>query len=123
VLIASPFQGQAYALVTIERGHIRSHEVILLTSNSTVYQLPITSDMVPNVYLFVTIVKGVDDANPRPIFAWVVELAVDASALSLNVEVTPDRSQVGPGEQVAYTVRHHRCERPTRQRGGIALVE
>jgi uncharacterized protein YfaS (alpha-2-macroglobulin family) len=81
VLIASPFQGQAYALVTVERGHIRSHEVVLLTSNSTIYELPITPDMAPNVYLFITIVKGVDDTNPRPDFrVGLAQIEVDVSA-------------------------------------------
>ena len=66
MLIASPFQGEAYALVTVERGSIRSQEVVLLTNNSTVYQLPITPDMAPNVYISVLVVKGVDDYQPAP---------------------------------------------------------
>ncbi|HNT24855.1 MAG TPA: Ig-like domain-containing protein [Anaerolineales bacterium] len=106
VLIASPFQGQAYALVTVERGHVRSHEVILLTSNSMIYELPITPDMAPNVYLFITIIKGVDETSPRPDFrVGLAEIKVDASNQALTVEVTPDREQAGPGDEVTYTVR------------------
>jgi len=106
VLIASPFQGEAYALVTVERGKIRFQEVIQLTSNSTVYELPITSDMAPNAYISVLIIKGVDENNPRPNFKMGVrEIQVDASQKMLQVELIPDRTLVGPGEQVGFTVR------------------
>lgn len=108
ILIASPFQGEAYALVTVERGRIRRQEVILLTSNSTVYRLPVTSDLAPNAYLSVLVVKGVDDHNPRPNFKMgIVELHVNTEQQSLQVEIIPNRSSVGPGEQVTYDVRTH----------------
>ncbi len=66
VLIASPFEGQTYALVTVERGKIRSQDVILLTNNSTVYELPVTPDMAPNVFISVLVIKGVDAYQPAP---------------------------------------------------------
>ncbi len=106
ILIASPFQGEAYALVTVERGLIRSQEVIRLESNSTVYALPVTEDMAPNVFVSVVVVKGVDETNPRPNFKMgIVELAVDTGRQELTVEVTPNVETAGPGDQVVYTVR------------------
>ncbi len=106
VLIASPFEGDAYALVTVERGKIRFQEVIQLTSNSTIYELPITPDLAPNAYVSVLIIKGVDENNPRPNFKMGVrEIQVDASQKMLQVQLIPDRSLVGPGEQVGFTVR------------------
>lgn len=106
VLIASPFQGEAYALVTVERGKIRYQEVIQLTSNSTIYELPITADLAPNAYVSVLIIKGVDENNPRPNFKMGVrEIQVDASQKMLQVQLIPDRALVGPGEQVGFTVR------------------
>ena len=68
ILIASPFEGQAYALVTVERGKVRHQEVVLLTNNSTVYQLPVTPDLVPNAFISVLVVKGVDANQPAPEF-------------------------------------------------------
>ena len=65
-LIASPFKGSVYALVTVERGHVRSADVVELKQNSTIYSLPITADMAPNVYLSVVLIKGVDDTSPIP---------------------------------------------------------
>jgi alpha-2-macroglobulin len=106
ILIASPFQGETYALVTVERGRIRSQEVLLLTNNSTIYNLPIGADLAPNVYISVMVVKGVDETNPRPNFKMgITEIQVDTREQTLSVEVTPDRETAGPGEQVQYTVR------------------
>ena len=66
ILIPSPFQGEATALVTVERGRIRSHQVLKLTSNSTIFRLPITPDFAPDVFVSVVIIKGVDANNPPP---------------------------------------------------------
>jgi uncharacterized protein YfaS (alpha-2-macroglobulin family) len=106
ILIASPFEGEAYALVTVERGKIRRQEVVLLTNNSTVYELPITPDMAPNAFISVLVVKGVDATNPRPNFKMgIKEIKVNPEQQALQVQIAPDRSVVGPGEQVSFNVR------------------
>ena len=66
ILIASPFQGSAIALVTVERGHIKQYDVVTLDSNSHIYNLPISGKMAPNIMVSVMIVKGVDENNPYP---------------------------------------------------------
>ncbi|MBN1123205.1 MAG: Ig-like domain-containing protein [Anaerolineae bacterium] len=106
ILIASPFQGSdVKALVSIERGSLLTHEVITLTNNSTVYKLPITGDLAPNIYVSVVIVKGVDDTNPVPAFkVGLTEIVVEPVEQTLNVTVTPDSDMVGPREEVTYTV-------------------
>jgi len=105
MLIASPFQGEAYALVTVERGRVRSQEVVLLKGNSTVYDLPITDDMAPVVYASVVIVKGVDETNPRPSYKiGMARLNVESRKQFLQVKVTPDTKEARPGGQVTYTV-------------------
>jgi len=105
ILIASPFQGANYALVTVERGRIRHQEVILLESNSTLYQLPITADMAPGVYLSVVVIKGVSADSPRPNFKiGMAEIKVNTEYQELQVSVTADRDDAGPGDQVTYTV-------------------
>jgi len=106
ILIASPFEGPAYALITLERGLIQHEEVMLLENNSTIYRLPITPEMAPNAYVSVLVVKGVDEANPRPNFKMgVLELKVSTRDQQLQVEIAPDRSEAGPGDQVTYHVR------------------
>lgn len=105
ILIASPFQGESYALVAVERGHIRSSEVVLLTSNSYIYKLPISADMAPNIYVSVTIIKGADESGPPDFRVGIAEFDVETNQQNLNVEIIPDEEQVGPGDQVTYTVK------------------
>jgi uncharacterized protein YfaS (alpha-2-macroglobulin family) len=106
ILIASPFQGKAYALVTVERGHIRSYEVLQLDSNSAVYSLPITDEMAPNIYVSVAVVKGIDETNPRPAFrVGLAELKVASQAKQLSIRVEKDRELAQPGDEVEYTLR------------------
>lgn len=105
-LIASPFQGAVEALVTVERGDVLYSERLTLTSNSTVYRLPITEDYAPNVYVSVFIVKGVDETNPVAAFRMgMVQLAVDTSQRVITLDIQPDRPDAGPGDTVMYTLR------------------
>lgn len=106
LLIASPYQGTATALVTVERGHITSYDVIELTSNSTVYELPITADMAPNIFVSVLVLKGVDETNPFPDYKiGMTRFDVARTEQELNVAVTADQTQVGPADEVTYTVQ------------------
>jgi uncharacterized protein YfaS (alpha-2-macroglobulin family) len=105
ILVASPYQGETYALLTVERGHVRSNEVLKLEGNSTVYSLPITADMAPNVYLSAILVKGVDDSNPRPGFkVGMARLKVSTGEQALKVSLSADHDQAAPGDKVQYTV-------------------
>ena len=105
ILIASPFPGENYALLTVERGHIRYSEVIRLENNSAVYKLPITSDMAPNIYISVTVITGAGE-NQMPDFRMgMAEIQVEAEQQALNVEITPDKTEAGPGDEVTYTIR------------------
>ena len=111
ILIASPFQGGAYALVTVERGKIRRQAVLQLSNNSTLYPLPITADMAPVVYVSVVVVKGVDATNPRPAYKiGMAKLNVSTEQQALTVQVTPDKQQVGPGDTVNFAVKTSRAD-------------
>lgn len=125
LLIASPFQGVAQALVTVERGRLRSADVLTLTSNSTVYELPITADMAPNVYVSVLVVKGIDETNPRPAFKiGMTQLNVTREQQTLTVALTPDRSVLGPGETVNWSVQvTDAAGRPAQAELSLALAD
>ena len=106
ILIPSPFQGATQALVTVERGGFYQVEVLNLNSNSTLYQLPITPNYAPDVYVSVIIVKGVDDTNPAPAFRMgLAHLKVSAEQQQITVTLTPDKTKVGPRDTVKYTVK------------------
>jgi len=108
ILIASPIEGENYALVTVERGHVVNQEVILLSTNSTVYELPITAEMAPNTYVSVLVISGAQEGEegvqPPSFKVGMAEITVDREQQELVVEVTPDRDVAGPGEQVTYTI-------------------
>ncbi len=106
ILIASPFQGDSTALITVERGHILQQETVKLASNSMVYKLPIAPEFAPNVFVSVLVVKGVDDTNPSPNFKMgVVELQVNTDQQKIFIEVSAEPQQAGPGDEVTYTIQ------------------
>ncbi|MEW6402321.1 MAG: Ig-like domain-containing protein [Chloroflexota bacterium] len=106
ILIAQPFEGEVYALVTYERGHIYKQDVVLLKGTSTIYRIPITGDMAPMAYVSVTVVSGADASRTgRPAFKiGMTMLEIDTSEQVLDVSVTADRESAGPGEDVTYTI-------------------
>ncbi|GAB4521584.1 MAG: hypothetical protein OHK0046_33170 [Anaerolineae bacterium] len=105
ILITSPFQGETEALVTVERGDVLLVERITLESNSYVYELPITPEYAPNVFVSVFLVKGVDENNPVASFRMgLAQLEVETERKELLITITPDREQAGPRETVTYTV-------------------
>ncbi|MHB8576715.1 MAG: alpha-2-macroglobulin family protein, partial [Dehalococcoidia bacterium] len=104
VLVPAPFVG-ATGLVTIERGRILSSRVQPFTTNSTVVDVPITSDMEPTVYLSVSLVKPGDAANPPDFRAGWAKLSVSPAEHTLNVTLTPDRTKLGPGDTVTVAVQ------------------
>ncbi len=106
ILIPSPFQGAATALITIERGRVIEHEVLTLTGNSTIYQLPITNYFAPDIFVSVLIIKGVDENNPAAGFKMgTAKLSVSPEQQQITVTLTPDKAQVGPRDTVNYTLR------------------
>ena len=106
ILIPSPFGGEQWALITVERGSILQREVIQLPSNSYVYRLPITDRHVPNVYVSAVIVKGKDATNAVATYkVGYAALSVDPVPQELLITVSPAVDQAGPGEAVTFDVR------------------
>ncbi len=105
ILVPSPFQGPVQALVTIERGGVLESRVITLNGNSETLEIPVTADYIPNVYVGVILVKGVDETNPTPAMrVGYVQLAVDTSRKELGIQITPSATTVRPGDTVTYTL-------------------
>jgi uncharacterized protein YfaS (alpha-2-macroglobulin family) len=106
ILITSPFQGQSEALITVERGGVLTTERMTMDSNSTIYELPISAEFAPTVYVSVMIVHGVDDTNPVAGFrAGVVQLNVENTRKLITLDISTDVDQAGPGDTVNYTIR------------------
>ncbi len=125
ILITSPFQGSVEALVTVERGDVLRAERITLDSNSYVYELPITADLAPNVFVSVLLIKGVDDSSPTAAFRMgTVALGVDNSRKVISIDIAPDREQAGPRDTVTYTITTTDYQgAPVQAEVGVALTD
>ncbi|NOZ27762.1 MAG: hypothetical protein GXP39_06885 [Chloroflexi bacterium] len=125
VLVPSPYQGPVRALLTIERGHILSHQVITLTGNSETLEIPILSEYAPNVFVSVVLMKGQDAQNPLPSFKMgYVELPVSVEEKELQITLRPSATEVAPRSPLTYTVevRDH-AGRPVQAELSLALVD
>jgi len=105
ILIPSPFEGPHMALVTVERAGVRRHEVIQLTSNSTIYRLPITQGDIPNIYVSVVLIHKRQDGKPADFKMGLLPLDVDPQPVTLNLQLETDVELAQPGEAVNYTLR------------------
>ena len=124
LLIAQPFQGSVYALVTYERGHIYKQDVVLLTGNSTVYKLPITSDMAPMAYVSVVVVSGANNTKTPDFKVGMALINVDTSKQTLNVNVSTDKQTAGPGDNVTYTITtKDQSDKPVSADVSLAVVD
>ena len=106
ILVPSPFQGPVQALVTTERAGVMTAEVLTLTANSGMIEIPITEQHLPNVYVGVILAKGVDETNPFPAMrVGYTKIAVDTASVELQVEAESSENVVMPGDTVTYTLR------------------
>ena len=111
VLIPSPYNTPVQALVTYERGHIMTTQVVGLEGNSEVLRIPITEEYVPNVFVSVVIVQGSAQA-PDGLATFKmgeIRLPVSLDSKKLTIALTPDRDmQKGehykPREKATYNV-------------------
>jgi len=105
VIVPSPFAGPVEALVSLERGTIRKAWRTTLKTNSQIIEVPITSDMAPNVFLSVVLVRGYVKGEPQPGFkVGYVELAVDTTFDLLNVTITPEHERYRPRDTARFTI-------------------
>jgi len=111
ILVPSPFRGPVRALLTVERGDVIEHKVLTLEGNSEVLRLPIVDAYVPNVFVSIVLVKGMDESNPLASFKLgYIALPVSTETRELRISVTPDRDMEAgeyyrPRERVRYEVQ------------------
>jgi uncharacterized protein YfaS (alpha-2-macroglobulin family) len=128
ILIPHPYQGEVKALVTIERGDVYDYWVETLETNSEQLQIPITEEMIPNVYVSVVIVKGVDESNPYPSFKiGYARLPIATTEKELTIKMTPDKGpeeHYGPGDKVTYDILvTDSAGRPIKAELALSLVD
>lgn len=110
ILVPSPYSGPHWALLTIERGGILYRDVRLLESNSTIIEVPITLEHIPNIYVSVVLFQGLEAATLAADGATAAAetkigyaaLTVSRDPKSLHIEMVPSSEQSLPGTEIAY---------------------
>lgn len=111
LLVQSPFP-EAEAWVTVERAGILSQQRVRLRGTATPIEVPITEEMIPNVFVGVVLARGRVDrpgkpGDPgRPSFRiGYRELRVMKAEKRLAVTVSPDAPEKRPGDALAIAVK------------------
>jgi len=110
ILIPSPYSEPHWALLTVERNGILFREVMLLESNSTVIELPITDVHIPNIYVSVVLFQGLEAASLAANGGAVVAetkvgyatLTVSRDPKTLHIEMRPSNDLPLPSTEIAY---------------------
>ncbi len=126
ILVPNPFVGAVKALVTVERSGVLESRVVEFTDSSETLAVPVTAEHIPNIFVGVVIVAGLDETNPIPATrVGYVKLAVDTAEKELRIEVQPSSDLVRPGETVTYTltVRDNRGTPVAGAEMSLALVD
>jgi uncharacterized protein YfaS (alpha-2-macroglobulin family) len=102
IFIPNPFEGEALALITVERGRVMRSLVIKISGSGYELTLPLTDEDAPNIFVSTTLLgrNGV-----RPDFrVGYIKLGVDPAAYLLKVEIQASPDQPQPGEEVILDI-------------------
>ncbi len=116
VLVKSPRPGMK-ALITTEREGVLSRQVRTLETTASAVEIPLTEAHAPNLFVSVVLVEGAppltspDGGLPRVYAGW-AELDVSADSRRLEVDVTTDREQYQPRDEVSIKVKATRDGKP-----------
>ncbi len=119
VFIPNPFNEPAQALLTTERGTIKTMQVTSIPPEGYRLRLPITAEEAPNIYISATLL------GPGAAFKQgYINLPVDPSALTLNVELkaTPERAKPGDTLTLDLTVTDQTGQ-PVQGEFSLAVVD
>jgi len=136
ILVPHPYSGTVQALVTLERGHIYDHFVTELKTNSEQLEIPITEEMIPNMYVSVVVINpstppiegGQGGVGALPSFkVGYASLPVSTREKELQITLTPNKpaeEKYQPGETVEYFVNVTDFEgEPVQAELSLALVD
>ncbi len=123
LLVPQPFEGPTYALFTVARGAIYEYRVLRLDQPNNLIDLPIESDMAPEIYASVLTVQGSESGLPDYQFG-TIALPVALDRQTLHVTITPDKETAAPGESLGVTVETRTADgKPVPAEVSLAVVD
>jgi uncharacterized protein YfaS (alpha-2-macroglobulin family) len=103
VFIPNPFGRPAPGLITVERGQVISHQALQVGAEGLNFQLPLSEDYAPNVYVSVTLLG--QNESGKPDFRYgLVNLSVEPQALVLQATLTSQPQRAGPGQEATLDI-------------------
>lgn len=98
VVIKSPYD-HAKALIAVERGRILDYQIVDINQNFYNYTFDVKDAYVPNVFVTVLLL------SPKPEVKFgQAQFFIDTKQKTLTVDVTPNKNNYLPGEQVTLDV-------------------
>ena len=118
IMIKSPYQN-VWALETVERDGIISKKVVKIKTTTDTFDVPITEKSLPNVFASVIMVKGdtndgglkepaagqIDERDVASFKIGYTTLQVSTSSKKLGVDVTTDKKNYKPQDEVTIKVK------------------
>lgn len=118
IFIPNPLGSGTLALVTVERGTIRSSQVLVLGASGATFSLPLTDAEAPNVYVAATLI-GVDGFRQG-----IINLVVKSNTRTLNVTLTSEPQRAGPRDPVTFSLRVTDADgKPVKGEFSLAVVD
>lgn len=104
VFIPNPFGQPAPALLTVERSTVMQHEVVTIPAEGYTFNLPLTGEHAPNVYLSATLL-GQNEQGVADFRQGYLNLPVAPVEQTLNVRLTAQPERAGPGDPVNFEIQ------------------
>ena len=124
LLAPQPFGTPTYALLTVARGHVFTHQVVRLDQPNTLLRVPLSAEMAPVVYASLVTLRPATADRPPDFRSGIVRLPVALDAQQLEVTLTPDRDHLAPSETVRFTVETRTTDgQPVPAEVSLALVD
>ncbi len=119
VFLPNPFNEPAQALLTTERGALKTAQVVSIPAEGYRLRLPITEEEAPNIYVSATLL-GPGEAFRQGY----INLPVDPSAFTLNVtlKATPEKARPGDTLTLDLTVTDPKGQ-PVQGEFSLAVVD
>ena len=103
VFIPNPLDGSSLALVTVERETVIQYQVVRIEGSQSEVSLKLNAADAPNVYASVTLL-GTEGTTPS-FRMGIVDLPVALSEQVLDIQLSANPPEAGPGEDVTFTLK------------------
>jgi uncharacterized protein YfaS (alpha-2-macroglobulin family) len=127
VLVPQPYSGTVRALVTLERGQVYDHYVTELKTNSSQLRIPITEEMIPNIYVSVVVLQGGAEGGIPGFKLGYADLQVNVAQKLLHIAITPNKPSgqtYEPGDTAQFKIQVTDVQgQPVKAEVSLALVD